>query len=296
VRSTGSRLVAVTVATFAIVAVSPAGARAACLHSTPASASFTDDPFDGELGLAPELTYVDMSLGAACEVVVTPKLGDRSETAGLIRDEAVATYIDSDGNPSTGAPVWDGADRVVVVVGQNGADLPPVLGTWTEGGFSFADAVTLPVVGAAGFTATLDQLGAPGPTTLGIRVASSWSGLYGTYDDRAPAPGAPSYAFPIIFAAGVPGPAAVATPSTPAPVASAKGRRASCTVPNVRRLTAAAARRKLRRAGCRSRVVRIRGLSRSGRVVSTSPRAGAQTRRTVLVRIRPMPVRGARPA
>jgi hypothetical protein len=43
-----------------------------------------------------------------------------------------------------------------------------------------------------------------GPTTLGVRVASSWSGLYDTYDDFAPEPGTPSFAFVVSFAAGVP--------------------------------------------------------------------------------------------
>jgi hypothetical protein len=280
------RLAALTAAALAAAGVETEGADAACASSTPLAQSFADDPFDGEIGLAPEIATVDVSLGAACELVVAPRLADRSETAGLIRDETVTTYIDADGNPATGAPQWGGADRAVLVVGQNGADLPPALGTWTGAEFSYSAAPSLPVVGAAGFTTTVDQLGVPAPTTVGIRVASSWSGLYDVYDDFAPEPGAPSFAFTVTFATAPPSappPPAPAQPP-PAPVASA-ARRQACTVPHVRRLTAAAARRKLSRVGCRSRVVRVRSKLKAGRVVSTFPAAGARTRRAVVVRV-----------
>jgi eukaryotic-like serine/threonine-protein kinase len=52
----------------------------------------------------------------------------------------------------------------------------------------------------------------------------------------------------------------------------------ACVVPNVKRKTAAAARRAIRRAGCTvGRVRRSHSTSmRSGRVVSQSPRAGAR--------------------
>lgn len=188
------------VLTAAAVAASGFGAEradATCSSSTPAAQSFADDPFDGELGLAPEIATVDVSLGAACDVVVAPRLADRSDTAGLIRDETVTTYVDTDGDPATGSPEWGGADRAVRVVGQNGPDLPPALGTWTGAEFGFADATVLPAVGAAGFATTLDQLAVPGSTTVGIRVASSWSGLVDTYDDFAPESGTPSFAFAV---------------------------------------------------------------------------------------------------
>jgi beta-lactam-binding protein with PASTA domain len=51
-----------------------------------------------------------------------------------------------------------------------------------------------------------------------------------------------------------------------------------CVVPKLRGLSVRRAKRKLKRAGCR---YRVRG---EGRVVSTSPRRGARTRKTVLVR------------
>jgi hypothetical protein len=261
-------------------------AEAACSSSTPAAGSFSDDPFDGELGLAPEIATVDVSLGAACELVVAPRLADRSDTAGLIRDETVTTYIDTDGDPATGSPEWGGADRAVLVAGQNGPDLPPALGTWTGAEFSYSAAPVLPAVGAAGFTTTLDQLAVAGSTTLGIRVASSWSGLLDVYDDFAPEPGAPSFAFAVSFA--TPPAASVAQPAAPpapaAPAVSAQSREA-CVVPAVRRLAATTARRKLARVGCRSRVVRVRSRLKAGRIVSTYPAAGTRTRRTVALRV-----------
>ena len=173
----------------------------------------------------------------------------------------------------------------MLVVGQNGPDLPPALGTWTGGEFSLSAAPILPAVGAAGFTTTVDQLAVLGSTMLGIRVASSWSGLRDIYDDFAPEPGTPSYAFAVTFAAvPVAPPQAPAPPAPPAPATTAHGRQA-CTVPNVRRLVATSARRKLSRVGCRSRVVRVGSRVKTRRVVSTSPTAGTRTRRTVVVRV-----------
>jgi subtilisin len=67
-----------------------------------------------------------------------------------------------------------------------------------------------------------------------------------------------------------------AAPATPAPT---KRKAPKCRVPKLRGLTAAKARRKLDRAGCR---YRVRG---HGRVSSTVPVAGKQTTRVVLVRL-----------
>jgi hypothetical protein len=283
-RASRLRLAVLALAALAMTGSSSGTAQASCASSTPATQSFTDDPFDGELGLAPEMTSVDVSLGVGCDLVVLPRLGDRAETAGLITDETVSTYIDVDGNPATGSPAWGGADKVVQVVGLNGADVPPALGTWTGAAFDFAGSLTLPVVGAGGFAATLDQLGAAAPTTLGIRVTSSWVGLRDVYDDFSPDPGNPSHAFPVSFTTAAAAPPAATVPPTPPPV-SAAASRPRCTVPNVRRLPAAAARRKLARAGCRSRVVRVRSRLRPGLVASTRPAAGSVTGRAVVVRV-----------
>ena len=148
VRAWARRLAIAGATAGAMTAGSPGRADAACTASTPASQRLADNASDGQLGLAPEITFVDATLGSACDLVVLTSLGDRSATVGLIPYETLATYIDTDGNPATGSPQWDGADKVVVVFGQRGAGPPAALGTWTGAAFSFAAGVTLPVVGA----------------------------------------------------------------------------------------------------------------------------------------------------
>jgi hypothetical protein len=285
IRAWGLRLAVVGGLAAAMTPAAPGSALAACSSSTPAFRSFADDPFDGDLGLAPEMTAVEATLGTTCDLVILPRLGDRSETAGLIRGETVATYVDTDGNAGTGSPLWRGADKVVLVVGRKGADLPPALGTWTGTQFSFAGGVTLPVVGAAGFAANLDQLGAPGPTTLGIRVVSSWRGLRDTYLDFAPESARRSFAFGLSFTTVATELPPGAPPPAPAPAGGGGFPRARCMVPKLRNLRALEARQRLASVGCRSRVVRVGSRLRPGRVVSTSPPAGARTSRTVIVRV-----------
>ena len=72
------RLAALTAATVAAAGVGAGEADATCSSSAPVAASFADDPFDGEIGLAPEIASVDVSLGAVCELVVIPRLADRA--------------------------------------------------------------------------------------------------------------------------------------------------------------------------------------------------------------------------
>ena len=60
---------------------------------------------------------------------------------------------------------------------------------------------------------------------------------------------------------------------------------AACVVPRVKLHRAATARRLLRSAGCRHRIVRIRSSRPPGRVLSTRPRAGRRTTRVVVVRV-----------
>jgi hypothetical protein len=260
----------------AMTAALPGTALAACSSSTPVDRSFVDNASDSQLGLGPEMAFVGVTLGSACDLTVLPTLVDRSSTVGLISDETVATYIDSDGNPATGSAQWGGADKIVLTIGRRGPDLRPALGTWTGEAFSFAAGVTLPAVGAGGFTASLDQLGVAAPTTLGLRVASTWTGLRDTYDDLAPGRGLPPIAVPVTFATdGAP----------PAPPPAAGPAFAPCLVPKVRRLPLSEARRRLARAGCRSRVVRVRSRLRPGRVSTTLPAAGTWTIRAVVLNV-----------
>jgi hypothetical protein len=277
VRACARRLVIAGAAAGAMTAGAPGSAVAACTASTPANQSLADNASDGQLGLAPEITFVDATLGSACDLVVLPTLGDRSATAGLILFETLATYIDTDGNPATGSPQWGGADKVVVVFGQRGAGLPPALGTWTGAAFNFTAGATLPLVGPGGFAANLDQLGVSGPTTLGVRVASSWTGLRDTYDDLAPRRGGPSFAFPVTFTTD-------GAPPAPAPGGGSPGP-AICLVPKVRRLPLPEARKRLARAGCRVRVVNVSSRLKPRRVSHTLPAAGTWSIRPVVVAV-----------
>jgi hypothetical protein len=64
-------LAALAAAMVAAAGVGAGEADATCSSSVPVAASFADEPFDGEIGLAPEVASVDVSLGAVCELAVT---------------------------------------------------------------------------------------------------------------------------------------------------------------------------------------------------------------------------------
>jgi hypothetical protein len=262
-----------------VLAVLPATADAACTSSTPSTASFADSPADGDAGLAPEIVAVGAATNAACGVGVQAVLADATSPGDLIEGDAVGIYLDTDGNPATGSPLWEGADRVAIIVGQAGPDLGPGLGVWDGADFSFVGAPTLAPVGAGGFAATVDQLGMAAPASVGIRVGAIWEGVYDIYGDFAPEVFDPSFRFPLAFSTVAPSPPPPPTATPP------RTTRAACTVPRVKRLRAAKARRRMRAAGCRSRVVRVRSRIHAGRVVSTRPKAGRRTTKRVVIRV-----------
>lgn len=274
-------------AVLAAVLIPAAAANASCTSSTPASQTFTDSPYDGEAGLAPEIASVTIATDSHCGVGVGNALVGQSDPDSLIEGDAVGTYLDTDGNAATGSSLWDGADVVVLAVGHNGADLPPRVGRWNGSTFDFAVGPNLPRVGSAGFVSTIDQLGIANPATLGVRTYSIWSGTYDIYGDGAPDPAYLPFPFAVSFSTAAPAPAppvpapAPVVPAVPAP----KPQSAACSVPSVSGRNAGAARRKLRAAGCRYRIVRVRSNRKAGRVVSTSPRAYRQTSSTVVVRV-----------
>jgi hypothetical protein len=118
-----------------------------------------------------------------------------------------------------------------------------------------------------------------GPATVGIRVGAIWEGVYDIYGDFAPEVLDPSFRFPVAFSTVAPSPPP--PPSATPPTAT----RAVCTVPHVKRLRAARARRRMLAADCRYRVVRVRSRMRVGRVVSTRPKAGRRTTKRVVIRV-----------
>jgi hypothetical protein len=259
-------------------------AQAACTSSTPSTAAYADSPADGELGLAPEIVSVNATTDAACRLTVQGVLAGAIAPGDLIDGDTVGIYLDTDGNPASGSALWDGADRVAITIGRFGPDLGPGLGVWNGSTFDFVGAPLLPV-GAAGFAATVDQLGMPAPTAIGIRAATLYSGIYDDYSDFAPEVFAAPFRFPVAFSTAPPPPPLPAPPPPPPVAAPPVTKTAGCTVPRLRRLRTAAARQRLRTAGCRYRIVRVRSRLASGRVVSTRPAAGRRASGTVVVRI-----------
>ena len=269
---------------LAVLAVLPGTAHAACTSSTPSTRSYADSAADGELGLAPEIVSVVATTDADCRVTVQDVLAGAVAPGDLIDGDAVGIYLDTDGNAATGSTLWGGADRAVIIVGMAGPDLGPGLGVWDGATFSFAGTPPLAPVGAGGFAATPDQLGMAAPAAVGIRTATLWTGVFDSYADFAPEVLDPPFRFPVAFSTAVPSPPPAPPPPPPAttpPVRTISG----CTVPGVKRLRMRKARRRMRAAGCRHRVVRVRSRRAAGRVVSTRPRAGRRTSRIVRVRV-----------
>lgn len=269
----------------------PASASAACQTSTPASVTFADHPADGDYGLAPEIGFVTAGVDGACGYAVDPGL----VPAGLIEDDGVFIYLDTDGNPATGDAMFGGADVIVGTLGFAGADSAPRLARWTGATYDFAGGTDLPAPASGGFRAGIDQLGVPSGATTRFRVATIWAGTYDDYFDFAPdAPGS-TIALPVTFstvpAAPAPAPApqpapppAPAPASPPAESAGEAGDTVSCRVPRVRGLTVTRAEDKLLDAGCelaQTDRVRYHPKVRRGRVIATQPAAGRRTTKPV---------------
>ena len=263
-------------ATFACAST----AQAACYGSTPTSAVFADSAFDGQSGLAPEITTVQASVDASCTYAVVPGLTD-----SLISGDAVFVYLDRDGNSATGSPLFAGADAVVGTLGVTGLEGPPLLGVWNGVDFTFSD--PSPVGGArndGGFAASVDRLGIASGTTSQLVVATIYQGIYDNYIDMAPEPGAAGIALPVAYSTTPPPP-----PPPPPPPSTAPQRTQpvqGCVVPYLRGRTAASAKNRLFNADCDFANAVRRQHSRTvrkGRVIRTTPAAGTQTTRTVRI-------------
>ena len=277
------------VAMLVLAVLLPTGtAHAACFGSTPSTNTFADSPADGDEGLAPEIVAVTTATGAECQVSVEPILAGYLAPGDLIEGDAVGIYLDTDGSPATGSPLWGGADRVALIIGAIGPDLGPGLGVWDGVDFEFAGAPPVAPLGAGGVFATIDQLGIAAPSTVGVQTIAMWEGLFDTYADFAPELLAPSFRFPVAFSTAAPPPPPhppPAPPVVPPAVEQPVKQPRACVVPRVKRMRAAKARRRLRRAGCRYRIARVRSRRPAGRVISTWPRAGWRTSGTVRLRI-----------
>jgi hypothetical protein len=249
-------------------------ASATCYSSTPASSSFSDLTGDTT---GPDVLHVDVTLDAGCAITIDPVLG-----SGLTGDDVVFTYINTDGNTATGNPGYGGADKVVVVAGAV-LGTPPVLYS-CPATCDFSQGEILQLVGDAGFSTDLNQLGVPSPTTLGIRALAVRT-VPSLVFDNAPEAIDPAYAFALSFATSPPvspppppPPPPPASPPPPPPAAQTQKVSKGCTVPNIKGKSVAKAKKALAKAGCK---YKIKG---KGKVASTKPKAGTQTSDTVQVK------------
>jgi hypothetical protein len=264
-------------AALLLLAVSPGAANATCASSVSNTGVIADTvgdaPGDGVTN-APDISLVDASLDEACNLTVSPVFDNR---AALSAGDVVYIYLDTDNNSLTGP---FGVDRELVI----SSDRMPELYAWNQAAFNYDLIAHVPVAGSAGFTATIDQLGLPGPTPIGVSVESVYfepppSDL--SHSDYAPELVDPAFPFQVDFSQPPPPPPPPpqAPPPPPAmPATYEQKEQAGCVVPRVKRFSVAKAKRKLEKAGCR---YRVRG---KGRVRSTSPGAGLRTTRTVIVR------------
>jgi hypothetical protein len=290
-----TRATALCACAGAFLAAAP-GAQAACTSSTPATTTFADGRTDA--GRAPELTDVTVSLDAACRFSMSPGIETFTEEAVLL------TFIDRDGNATTGSADFGGADVLVATLGEAGT--APVLGIWDGADFVFIDEIagaTTPSPG--GFSAGVDHLAIEPGATVGVRVVSM------RYDDEdedltldwAPEPDAAAgILLPALYEGtaivpSVPPPALDPEPTAPTVTPPApRPTVASCTVPKVKGRSRAAANERLARTGCRTTATVVRRYSpsvRKGRVIGTTPRTGTRTGKRVklIVSKGPRPLR-----
>ena len=246
----------VVAAVFALTA----SANAACTGSTPSAAAYAD-PVDGELGLAPEITTVEVSVGASCHYVVDPGIA-----TPLADGDGVFAYIDTDGNPATGATQIGGADVAIVTVGLGTTVSPPLRGVWDGQTFAFDE--TTPAgtsVGNGGFSARIDALGIASGATTNLRLGSLRVTQHDVLFDIAPDAGAIS--LPVAWSATAPVTKRTDRYTAQAPAAAA------CAVARTKGMTVARARARVRAHGCSVGTVVQRAYSASvkrGRVIGTS--------------------------
>lgn len=287
---TGPRILTILLALM-IVAAAPAVASARCLSSSPSTIAFDDAPNDAQsveepgdapdevyVISAPEITRVVGSIDAACTISFDTELAlPPGETEPLVARESLRYYLDIDANPATGGTVT-GAEWLVLVNGVNGTDTVQLL-RWN--GTAFAEPRRIALTGAVGFSLPLGELGITAPGTIGVRVHSRLIYMGQSLVDIAPDREQPQLLFGLAFT--VPAPPAPPAPPAVVPPAPPVAAVSTCRVPKVRGLNTAAALKRMKAAGCRTKTVRRPSKTRRGRVATTFPAAGTTTARTITV-------------
>ena len=261
----------------ALVATFPAGSSATCYSSTELSQTFPDVAGDGESGLAPEILGVLAITDKTCGIGLGVALQGQSEIGALIYNESVGVYVNTDGNAATGSPTWDGADRVVITIGQSGTDSPPGLGVWNGSTFEFlrrrreSDAGNRGGVSSRQWTPWVSRRrrASGSERSRCIRACTT------TTPDFAPEVSGSPFGFGVAFSTSAPPPVTPAptSPSNPPNPSNPGGggsddtfEYTSCRVPTVRKgSTLAAAKRRLDDQGCYWTVRRVRSNVRKGR-------------------------------
>lgn len=255
-----------------------------CGSSSPSFSGITDSAFDGQSGLAPELTSFDTMLDTACRMSFRAGL-----LAPLLGGDALFFIVNTDGNPATGDPLADGADAVIATVGDNFSNPPPLLARWNGSAIDFATGVFLPKLDErGGADASLGQLGISAPAQISLRSATVYSAGGNSYRDSAPNANEPPLPMFVAFSPPAPPPAPPAPP--PAPVA-----------PPAAPVTAA---RPATSGACTSAQARVRTLTRQinqakrqrAKARTVAARRAANKRIVRLTRARTLAIRAARGA
>jgi hypothetical protein len=269
------RLAALAAIALTGVAAPPAmAAPATCVSATPAVVTLDDGASDGEPG-APELGAVRAQVNADCTVTVRLTVNNRP---ALRADDALLVYLNTDGNPATGARSFGGGDQGVGIVSdEDGPGYLALLGAWDPKAeaIDFENARELDVTPTGfGFTAGIDELRLRSGSSLGISVAGLSEPDGEIALDFAPDDEGGSLSLPIAYTTT----ATAAGPGTTVEPQRGQLVRRTCKVPRVKGRTITAARRAIRAAGCRVGRTRARyGTDvRRGRVVSTLPSPGAR--------------------
>lgn len=186
----------------------------------------SDAYYDNEAALAPDLRTIGLSTDASGFFTVRIGL----DTNSLVDGDAVATYVDTDGNSGTGSALWNGADLVVLISGAIGTDYVGV-SRWNGTSWSATSVPSLSSYATGGsdevWSAALGDLGIAPGTTVKLRFGAIYSGIYDVYSDFHPEAGAAPVSFfvgsdaPPTPAAAPPPGAAAGAPTGGAPTGGA---------------------------------------------------------------------------
>jgi hypothetical protein len=231
-----------------------------CASSTPSQAAFPHTPQEQ---LVPKVVAIQVTVDGACQLTVQDTVTDRP--SGLIDGDSLAWYLNTDGNPSTGSPLFAGADFVVMLLGSY-PDRPMLI-PYASGEFDVEAGTPVARTGF-GFTVNINQLNAtPGAFTM-VGV-SQWRGIRSYTDFIPPVTSvqASSVSFPVAFT-----PTATPAPATDNPTAAPNVEKPACRPPRLIGKSLRAARRAITRAGCQLGTI-TRPSSRRGRLVVVKQRS-----------------------